>query len=128
MYFDYFREHRVTTIIRLNKKIYDAAAFTRAGFQHIDLFFVDGSTPSDDIVLRFIAAVDEANGAVAVHCKGKRLMFRYALFTAGLGRTGTLIGCWMMKEYGVTAAESIAWMRICRPGCVIGPQQCFLIE
>lgn len=33
-----------------------------------------------------------------------------------------------MKEYGVTAAESIAWLRICRPGSVIGPQQEFLIE
>lgn len=50
------------------------------------------------------------------------------IFQAGLGRTGTLIACWLMKEYGVTAAESMAWLRICRPGSVIGPQQEFLIE
>lgn len=115
VYFDYFKSHNVSTIIRLNKRMYDAKRFTKAGFEHVDLFFVDGSTPSNEIVERFINVVDSAKGAVAVHCK------------AGLGRTGTLIGCWMMKEYGVTAAESMAWLRICRPGSVIGPQQQFLI-
>ncbi|CAM9827089.1 unnamed protein product, partial [Laminaria digitata] len=45
---------------------------------------------------------------------------------AGLGRTGTCIGCYLMKHYGFTAAEAIGWMRIGRPGSVIGPQQHFL--
>lgn len=31
-----------------------------------------------------------------------------------------------MKHYKFTAAEAIGWMRICRPGMVIGPQQHFL--
>lgn len=31
-----------------------------------------------------------------------------------------------MKHYRFTAAEVIGWMRICRPGMVIGPQQHFL--
>lgn len=48
--------------------------------------------------------------------------------TAGLGRTGTLIACYIMKHYKFTAAEAIAWIRVCRPGSVIGPQQEFLIE
>ena len=30
---------------------------------------------------------------------------------AGLGRTGTLIACYMMKHYKFTAAECIAWIR-----------------
>ncbi|VDN06183.1 unnamed protein product [Thelazia callipaeda] len=115
VYFDYFRSHNISTIIRLNKRMYEAKRFLDAGFEHIDLFFVDGSVPSDEIVKRFINVVDNAKGGVAVHCK------------AGLGRTGTLIACWLMKEYGVTAAESMAWLRICRPGSVIGPQQEFLI-
>ena len=50
------------------------------------------------------------------------------LFTAGLGRTGTLIGAYMMKHYKFTAAEVIAWLRICRPGSVIGPQQHYMEE
>lgn len=48
--------------------------------------------------------------------------------SAGLGRTGTLIGCYLMKQYRFTAAEAIAWIRMCRPGSVIGPQQNFLLE
>ena len=50
------------------------------------------------------------------------------LFLAGLGRTGTLIGAYLMKHHKFTAAEAIAWLRICRPGSVIGPQQNYLEE
>jgi cell division cycle 14 len=69
-YFNYFREYDVTTIVRLNKRIYDAARFTRGGFQHRDLFFTDGSTPSDLIMERFLNICEATSGAVAVHCKG----------------------------------------------------------
>lgn len=61
----------MTTIVRLNKKIYDARRFTDAGFDHYDLFFIDGSTPSDNIVRQFIELSENAEGAIAVHCKGK---------------------------------------------------------
>lgn len=83
------------------------------------MYFVDGSTPSDSIVQRFLEVVESeatTGGAIAVHCK------------AGLGRTGTLIGCSLMKHYKFTAQEAIGWLRICRPGSVIGPQQHFLIQ
>uniref|UniRef100_A0A3P9BHM0 Cell division cycle 14B n=1 Tax=Maylandia zebra TaxID=106582 RepID=A0A3P9BHM0_9CICH len=115
-YIPYFRKHNITTIIRLNKKMYDARRFTDSGFEHQDLFFVDGSTPNDSIVRTFLNICENAEGAIAVHCK------------AGLGRTGTLIACYMMKHYRLTAAEAIAWIRICRPGSIIGPQQNFVEE
>ncbi|XP_029019024.1 dual specificity protein phosphatase CDC14B isoform X6 [Betta splendens] len=115
-YIPYFRKHNITAVIRLNKKMYDARRFTESGFEHHDLFFVDGSTPNDSIVRKFLNICENAEGAIAVHCK------------AGLGRTGTLIGCYMMKHFHLTAAEAIAWIRICRPGSIIGPQQNFVEE
>merc|ERR1719193_945699 len=106
----------VSTIIRLNKKCYDLRSFTNNGFVHHDLYFTDGTTPSRSIVRNFLDICENADGALAVHCK------------AGLGRTGSLIGSYMMKHYRFTAAEAIAWIRICRPGSVIGPQQNWLEE
>uniref|UniRef100_A0A3Q2YH74 Cell division cycle 14Ab n=1 Tax=Hippocampus comes TaxID=109280 RepID=A0A3Q2YH74_HIPCM len=115
-YFPYFRQRGVVAVVRLNKKIYEAARFTDGGFRHWDLFFLDGSTPGEAITRRFLALCDATPGALAVHCK------------AGLGRTGTLIGCYLIKHYRFSAAEAVAWIRICRPGSVIGPQQHFLEE
>ena len=69
-YFAYFRKQNVTNIIRLNKKMYDARRFTDAGFVHNDLFFMDGSTPSDHIVQHFLDLCESAKGGIAVHCKG----------------------------------------------------------
>ncbi|XP_016978345.2 dual specificity protein phosphatase CDC14A isoform X1 [Drosophila rhopaloa] len=110
-YFSYFRDNNVTTVIRLNAKVYHASSFENAGFDHKDLFFIDGSTPSDAIMKKFLSICETTKGAIAVHCK------------AGLGRTGSLIGAYIMKHYGFTALESIAWLRLCRPGSVIGHQQ-----
>ena len=45
---------------------------------------------------------------------------------AGLGRTGTLIGAYLIWKYGFTASEAIAFMRIVRPGSVVGPQQQYM--
>lgn len=110
-YVPYFKRRGVSLVVRLNKKYYDAASFTRAGIDHMDLYFLDGSNPPDHLLARFIQRAEQTKGGVAVHCK------------AGLGRTGCCIGAYVMKHYRLTAEEFIGWARIARPGTIIGPQQ-----
>lgn len=115
----YFKEKNVKLVVRLNNPLYDARVFEREGIAHVDMYFDDGSNPSDDIIRDFIERASEVistGGAIAVHCK------------AGLGRTGVLIGSYLAYKHGFSASESIGFMRIMRPGCVVGPQQHFMYQ
>ncbi|KAJ8687452.1 hypothetical protein QAD02_023246 [Eretmocerus hayati] len=113
-YLNYFMKNNVEVVIRLNRKTYESFRFTNAGIIHYDMFFPDGTVPPKKIVKQFFNVAENTRGAIAIHCK------------AGLGRTGTLIAAYIIKHYGMTAREAIAWLRICRPGSVIGHQQTWL--
>jgi cell division cycle 14 len=111
-----FKHFGVKRVIRLNEEKYDRQRFIRNGINHSDLYFLDGSTPPDNIVRQFLTISEAEQGAMAIHCK------------AGLGRTGTLIGIYAMKHFKFPAAAFIGWIRIARPGSILGPQQHYLIE
>ena len=104
----------VTLVIRLNNDKYDKTKFTSKGIKHLDLYFLDGSAPKDHIVNKFLEECEKEKGAIAVHCK------------AGLGRTGSLIALYIMKHVGFPPADFIGWIRIARPGSILGPQQQYL--
>ncbi|XP_054007996.1 dual specificity protein phosphatase CDC14C-like [Hylaeus anthracinus] len=113
-YIDYFLKNGVTAVVRLNKKTYDASRFTKAGITHYEMFMPDGTVPPRRVLNQFLSLSENTTGPIAVHCK------------AGLGRTGSLIAAYLIKHYKMTAREAIAWIRICRPGSVIGHQQTWL--
>jgi cell division cycle 14 len=112
----YFKEKNVGLVVRLNKRMYNEQDFQKEGIKHFERFYTDGSCPTVPMLRTILHAFEQVpdDKGIAVHCK------------AGLGRTGTCIGAYIMKHYNFTAKEVIGWMRICRPGMVIGPQQHFL--
>ncbi|WWC57596.1 uncharacterized protein I303_100128 [Kwoniella dejecticola CBS 10117] len=114
-----FEKEKVGLVVRLNDELYDRRHFLDLGMDHVEMYFHDGSNPSDEIVREFIRLVDEViegrGQKVAVHCK------------AGLGRTGVLIGAYLIYKYQFTAQEAIGYMRIVRPGMVVGPQQHYMV-
>ena len=105
-----FKAKQINHVVRLCQKFYDEDIFSKAGIKHTELYFLDGSTPPPEILSSWIRLV-EGPDIIALHCK------------AGLGRTGTLAACYMIKDFGFTGDEAIGWIRICRPGSIIGPQQ-----
>lgn len=113
-YVPLFKQLGVSCVVRFNNKCYDKAVFERGGIKHVDLFYEDGGNPTEAILQAFLKLCETEQGAIAVHCK------------AGLGRTGSCIGCYMMKHYRMTAEEVIGWLRVVRPGSIIGPQQQFM--
>mmetsp|Transcript_36170 Transcript_36170/g.78925 ORF Transcript_36170/g.78925 Transcript_36170/m.78925 type:complete len:485 (-) Transcript_36170:158-1612(-) len=78
------------------------------------LAFPDGTTPSEETLGQFSKLCEELAGvhqAVAVHCK------------AGLGRTGAIVGAYMVDHYGISGKAAYGWLRLCRPGSIQTPAQ-----
>jgi cell division cycle 14 len=115
---NHFTERNIGLVVRLNSVLYDSSYFEALGIQHIDMIFDDGTCPPLSMVRKFIRMAHEMitvkKKGIAVHCK------------AGLGRTGCLIGAYLIYRHGFTANEIISYMRFMRPGMVVGPQQHWL--
>lgn len=102
------RAEGVGAMVSLTETALDAELAIQAGLQHFHLPVPDMQAPSLGEIRQFIEFVNQARRsglATAVHCR------------AGLGRTGTMIACYLVHE-GHSSEEALNLLRVHRPGSV----------
>ena len=105
-------------LVNLHKRSHAPEAHARYGLIERHLPVLDFTPPTPEQLEQGVAAIEQAIAAgrkVAVHCE------------AGLGRTGTLLACYLVKQ-GLDPSEAIARVREVRPRLVETPEQEAAIE
>jgi hypothetical protein len=85
-----------------------------AGFTFSDIPLAEDALPAD--VVRYFHRILLSSETVAAHCK------------TGLTRAALMIATHLVKNEGFSAGEAIAWVRLCRPGSIIGAEQSLLAK
>lgn len=112
-------ERGVRVIVNLHERPHDPRRLTRYLLTEIHLPIKDFAAPSPGQVRRGVEAIVEARAAgkaVAVHCGG------------GLGRTGTLLACYLIYRDGLEPQEAVERVRFSRPGSVETAAQVAVVE
>ncbi len=103
----------VGALVSLTEEPLDARAVGELGFRYLHLPVMDFEAPTQEQIDRFVAFVDAclADGvAVLAHCG------------AGLGRTGTMLACYLVSR-GMKPDTAIRKIRRERPGSIETPGQ-----
>lgn len=104
----------ITMLLTLTETDLDQAALTRNRLRNIHFPIYDREAPSITqaymVSKRIQRAMDQGE-RIAVHCK------------AGIGRTGTILACWMIHQGGVGAQGAIERLRSIRPSYVQSREQ-----
>ena len=104
----FLKAQGITVLATLNERSLNRAVLRREGIEYHHFPIPDFHAPSPEEVARFVEVVEDAERRglrVAVHC------------TAGMGRTGTMLACVLVKR-GMSADEAIRAVRQLRPGSI----------
>ena len=119
-------KNKIDYVVRLNGKDfeqeskygkpYPLEAFFAEGIVACDIPLKDGGMPTQKQLEMFLEICSIPESQMAVHCH------------AGMGRTGTMIACCLIRDYEFTARQAVAWLNLCRRGSIMGKQHNFLDE
>jgi atypical dual specificity phosphatase len=104
------REEHIQLLVNLHER----PDSPQLGIQSVHLPVPDFTAPTQEQLEQGVAEITEARARgqrVAVHCG------------AGLGRTGTLLACYLVSAEGLSAHEAVARVRTARPGSIETEEQ-----
>lgn len=102
------KELGIGAIASLCEQPLDTPVLEQLGFEYLHLEIQDFTAPDIEQIRKFVEFVGECNKrgiAVAAHC------------AAGMGRTGTMLACYLVS-LGETAEQAIDSVRSIRPGSI----------